>query len=94
MIDVQEFAGRLSALGVGEFTSDDVVDLAIAADVRISADIEIDAAVAQRLLAQISPALSLVLLPTSGFRLALGAGILGLVAARCYDRAAVALPTP
>jgi hypothetical protein len=38
--------------------------------------------------------LSLMLLPASGFRLALGVGILALVAARRDDRAAVALPTP
>ena len=57
MINVQELARRLSTLGADTFTSDDVVDLAIAADVRISADLEIDAAVAQRLLDQISPAL-------------------------------------
>ena len=37
---------------------------------------------------------SLVLLPASGFWLALGVGILALVAARRDDRAAVALPTP
>ncbi len=57
MINVQELARRLSTLGAGEFTSDDVVDLATAADVRISADLEIDAAVAQRLLDRISPPL-------------------------------------
>jgi hypothetical protein len=55
MINAQEFARRLSTLGADTFTSDDVVDLATAADVRISADLEIDAAVAQRLLDQISP---------------------------------------
>jgi hypothetical protein len=55
MINVQEFARRLSTLGPEAFTSDDVVDLATAADVRISADLEIDAALAQRLLDQISP---------------------------------------
>jgi Family of unknown function (DUF6463) len=38
--------------------------------------------------------LSVVLLPASGFWLALGVGILALVAARRDDRAAVALPTP
>jgi hypothetical protein len=59
MIDVQEFARRLSTLGAGAFTSDDVVDLATAAEVRISADLEIDATLAQRLLDQISPALSI-----------------------------------
>ena len=53
MINAQEFARRLSTLGAEAFTSDDVVDLAIAADVRISADLEIDAALAQRLLDQI-----------------------------------------
>ncbi|MEU1755997.1 hypothetical protein ABZ436_25540 [Micromonospora matsumotoense] len=57
MINVQEFARRLSTLGADAFTSDDVVDLATAADVRISADVEIDATVAQRLLDQISPTL-------------------------------------
>ena len=56
MINVQEFARRLSTLGPGAFTSDDVVDLATAADVRISADLEIDADVAQLLLDCISPA--------------------------------------
>ncbi len=55
MINVQEFARRLSTLGADAFTSDDVVDLATDADVRISADLEIDAAVAQRLLDRISP---------------------------------------
>ncbi|WP_127503531.1 hypothetical protein [Actinoplanes solisilvae] len=55
MIDVQEFARRLSTLGADQFTSDDVVDLATAAEVRISADLEIDATLAQRLLDQISP---------------------------------------
>jgi hypothetical protein len=49
MINVQEFARRLSTLDGEAFTSDDVVDLATAADVRISADLEIDASVAQRL---------------------------------------------
>jgi hypothetical protein len=48
MINVQEFARRLSTLGADKFTSDDVVDLATAADVRISADLEIDATQAQR----------------------------------------------
>ncbi|WP_203820020.1 hypothetical protein [Paractinoplanes ferrugineus] len=57
MINMQEFARRLSSLGAGAFTSDDVVDLATAADVRISADLEVDAAVAQRLLDQLSPPL-------------------------------------
>jgi hypothetical protein len=37
---------------------------------------------------------SLVLLPASGFWLALGVGIFALVAARRDERAAVALPTP
>jgi hypothetical protein len=55
MINMQEFARRLSALGAAAFTSDDVVDLATAADVRISVDLEIGASVAQRLLDQISP---------------------------------------
>jgi hypothetical protein len=55
MINVQEFARRLSTLGADTFTSDDVVDLATAAEVRISADLEIDATLAQRLLDQISP---------------------------------------
>ncbi|GIF44577.1 hypothetical protein [Actinoplanes xinjiangensis] len=55
MIDVQEFARRLSTLGAKEFTSDDVVDLAIAADVRISSDIDIDGTLAQRLLDRITP---------------------------------------
>jgi hypothetical protein len=57
MIDVQEFARRLSDLGTDAFTIDDVVDLATAADARMSLDLEIDAALAQRLLDQISPAL-------------------------------------
>src|SRR4051794_21796199 len=57
MINLQEFARRLSTLGADTFTDDDVVDLATAADVRISADLEIDAAVAQRLLDHMSPAL-------------------------------------
>jgi hypothetical protein len=65
MINVQEFARRLSTLGADAFTSDDVVDLATAADVRISADLEIDAAVAQRLLDQISPTL-----PVTGLQIA------------------------
>jgi hypothetical protein len=55
MIDMQEFARRLSTLGADAFTSDDVVELATAADVRISVDLEIDATLAQRLLDQISP---------------------------------------
>ena len=65
MINVQEFARRLSTLGAEAFTSDDVVDLATAADVRISADLEIDATVAQRVLDQISPTL-----PVSGAQIA------------------------
>ncbi|SDT02624.1 hypothetical protein [Actinoplanes derwentensis] len=55
MIDMQEFARRLSTLGSKSFTSDDVVDLAIAADLRISSELEIDAALAQRLLDRVSP---------------------------------------
>jgi hypothetical protein len=55
MIDMQELARRLSTIGPDTFTSDDVVDLATAADVRISVDLEIDATVAQRLLDQITP---------------------------------------
>jgi hypothetical protein len=65
MINVQEFARRLSALGAGAFTSDDVVDLATEADVRISADLEIDATLAQRLLDQVSPTL-----PVTGAQIA------------------------
>jgi hypothetical protein len=65
MINVQEFARRLSDLGVEAFTSDDVVDLATAAEVRISADTEIDATIAQRLLDQITPAL-----PVTGAQIA------------------------
>ena len=65
MIDVQEFARRLSSLGAHAFTSDDVVDLATAADVRISADLQIDAALAQRLLDGISPAV-----PVTGTQIA------------------------
>lgn len=65
MINVQEFARRLSTLGADEFTSDDVVDLATAADVRISADLEIDATLAQRLLDRISPAV-----PVTGAQMA------------------------
>ena len=65
MINVQEFARRLSTLGADVFTSDDVVDLATAADVRISADFKIDASVAQRLLDQISPTL-----PVTGAQIA------------------------
>jgi hypothetical protein len=57
MINVQEFARRLSTLGADAFTSDDVVDLATAADVRISADLEIHTNLAQRLLDRIWPAL-------------------------------------
>lgn len=57
MIDVQEFARRLSTLGADAFTVDDVVDAATAADVRISADLAIDPDVAQRLLDQISPSM-------------------------------------
>jgi hypothetical protein len=56
MINVQEFARRLSTLGADAFTSDDVVDLATDADIRISDDLEIDANLAQRLLDRISPA--------------------------------------
>jgi hypothetical protein len=55
MIDMQEFARRLSTLGGDAFTIDDVVDLATAADVRINVDLEINATLAQRLLDQISP---------------------------------------
>ena len=55
MIDVQEFARRLSSLGADAFTGDDIVDLATAAEVRISADLEIDAGLAQRLLDRVSP---------------------------------------
>ena len=65
MINVQEFARRLSTLGGDAFTSDHVVDLATAADVRISADLEIDATLAQRLLDQISPTL-----PVNGVQIA------------------------
>jgi hypothetical protein len=65
MIDVQEFARRLSSLGADEFTSDDVVDLATAADVRINADLEIDADLAQRLLDRVSPAV-----PVTGAQIA------------------------
>jgi len=56
MINAQEFARRLSTLRAEAFTSDDVVDLATAADVRISSDLEIDATLAQRLLDHVSPA--------------------------------------
>jgi hypothetical protein len=65
MINVHEFARRLSTFAADAFTSDDVVDLATAADVRISADLEIDATLAQRLLDQISPAL-----PVTGTQIA------------------------
>ena len=65
MINVQEFARRLNTLGTDAFTSDDVVDLATAADVRISADLEIDATLAQGLLDQISPTL-----PVTGAQIA------------------------
>ena len=65
MINVQEFARRLSTLGADAFTSDDVVDLATAADVRISADLNIDANLAQRLLDRMSPAL-----PVTGAQIA------------------------
>jgi hypothetical protein len=65
MIDVQEFARRLSTLGADAFTSDDVVDLATAADVRVTADLEIDATLAQRLLDEISP-----VLPVTGAQVA------------------------
>ncbi|MFI5496567.1 hypothetical protein [Actinoplanes sp. NPDC051859] len=57
MVSMQEFARRISTLGAGAFTSDDVVDLAITADVRISDDLDIDADLAQRLLDRVSPAL-------------------------------------
>jgi len=65
MINVQEFARRLNTLGADAFTSDDVVGLATAADVRISADLDIDATMAQRLLDQISPTL-----PVNGAQIA------------------------
>lgn len=65
MINAQEFARRLSTLSANTFSSDDVVDLATAADVRISADLEIDATLAQRLLDQISPAV-----PVTGAQIA------------------------
>jgi hypothetical protein len=65
MINLQEFARRLSTLGADAFTSDDVVDLATAADVRISADLDIDADLAQRLLDRMSPAL-----PVTGAQIA------------------------
>jgi len=65
MINVQEFARRLSTLSADALTSDDVVDLATAADMRISADLEIDATLAQRLLDQISPTL-----PVTGVQIA------------------------
>jgi hypothetical protein len=65
MINVEEFARRLSTLGADAFTSDDVVDLATAADVRISSDLEIDATMAQRLLDQIAPTL-----PVTGAQIA------------------------
>jgi hypothetical protein len=55
MINMQEFARRLSTLRADAFTTDDVVDLATAADIRISADLEIEASMAQHLLDQISP---------------------------------------
>jgi hypothetical protein len=55
MINMQEFARRLSTLGSKAFTSDDVVDLATAAEVRINDTLEIDAALAQRLLDRVSP---------------------------------------
>jgi hypothetical protein len=54
MINVQEFARRLNAVGADEFTDDDIWDLATAAEVRINGD-QIDATVAQRLLDHISP---------------------------------------
>ena len=65
MINVEEFARRLSTLGAQAFTSDDVVDLATAADVRISDDVEIDATLAQRLLDRLSPAV-----PVTGAQMA------------------------
>ncbi|GGN97973.1 hypothetical protein GCM10010112_90730 [Actinoplanes lobatus] len=55
MVNMQEFARRLSTLASRAFTSDDVVDLATAADVRISSELEIDASLAQRLLDRVSP---------------------------------------
>jgi hypothetical protein len=55
MINVQELARRLSSLGPETFTSDDVMDLATAADVRINPDVGIDANSAQRLLDSFSP---------------------------------------
>jgi hypothetical protein len=54
MINMQEFARRLSTLGSTSFTSDDIVDLATVAEVRISSDLEIDAGLAQRLLDHLS----------------------------------------
>ncbi|MBB2946528.1 hypothetical protein FB565_006296 [Actinoplanes lutulentus] len=65
MINVHEFARRLSTLGAAVFTSDDIVDLATAVDVRISPDLAIDANLAQRLLDHISPAL-----PVTGAQIA------------------------
>jgi hypothetical protein len=57
MIKAHEYARRLSTLGSTAFTTDDIVALATAAEVRMSADLEIDATVAQRLLDRITPAL-------------------------------------
>jgi hypothetical protein len=54
-INAAEFARWLSTLGAKTFTSDDIVDLATAADVRISSDLVIDAATAQRLLDRVTP---------------------------------------
>jgi hypothetical protein len=65
MVNAQEFARRLSTLGAREFTVDDVVDLATDADIRISADLEIDASAAQRLLDRVSPAV-----PVTGTQIA------------------------
>ena len=56
MIDFQEFASRLSTLGPKRLTSDDIVDLATAADIRVSPDLQVDAALAQRLLDRALPA--------------------------------------
>jgi hypothetical protein len=55
MINLPELARRLSSLGPETFTSDDVMDLATAADVRINPDLGIDANSAQRLLDSFSP---------------------------------------
>jgi hypothetical protein len=55
MINVQEFARRLSTLGPATVTSEDVEDLADAAGVRVDPAKGIDAGQAQQMLDHLSP---------------------------------------